>query len=204
MKKHVMAMAVCLALQPVIALGAETMIQPGVKERDNKQWFEIQRGQGASKQLAKSCIPMRTGNPNGVASQGASSKPPPTRGQKPGGVRNDCDPTTDQPARPRLVHTFADKAKLYADPHKNGIQKYSAIDQRGRALKVTAVQNPPNGIVRVPGDAIERGKQRADQQREQWNALVNDAMNDGAKKWLPCVVKAGLFWDAVVWDDSKC
>ena len=44
MNKHAISIAVCLALQPVIALGAETVVKLGVKEQDNKQSFEIQRG----------------------------------------------------------------------------------------------------------------------------------------------------------------
>ena len=34
MNKHAGAMAACLALQPIIALGAETLIQPEVSERN--------------------------------------------------------------------------------------------------------------------------------------------------------------------------
>ena len=190
MNKQLMGIAVCLALQPVIALGAETMIQPGVKEGNSKQSFEIQRARGVPKQLAKSCIPMRPGNPNGVASQEAN---------KPGGVRNDCEPMTQPRAVPdgtRLVHTFPDGARLYANTHNGHIQKYSAIDQRGRALKVEIVQNPPKGMLLGPNDAIRRGNQRADQERERWSVNLDERISAGK-----CVVKVmsidgGIaFWD---------
>jgi len=190
MNKQLMGIAVCLALQPVIALGAETMIQPGVKEGNSKQSFEIQRARGVPKQLAKSCIPMRPGNPNGVASQEAN---------KPGGVRNDCEPMTQPRAVPdgtRLVHTFPDGARLYANTHNGHIQKYFAIDQRGRALKVEIVQNPPKGMLLGPNDAIRRGNQRADQERERWSVNLDERISAGK-----CVVKVmsidgGIaFWD---------
>lgn len=190
MNKQLMGIAVCLALQPVIALGAETMIQPGVKEGNSEQSFEIQRSRGVPKQLAKSCIPMRPGNPNGISSQEAN---------KPGGVRNGCEPMTQPRAVPdgtRLVHTFPDGARLYANTHNGHIQKYSAIDQRGRALKVEIVQNPPKGMLLGPNDAIRRGNQRADQERERWSVNLDERISAGK-----CVVKVmsidgGIaFWD---------
>jgi hypothetical protein len=203
MNKHVMAMAVCLALQPVIALGAETMIQPGVKERDTKQSFEIQRGQGvptkpdrsgsgsAQGNVANGCISFREHNPNGVASQEAN---------KPGGVRNDCDPMTAPPALPdgtRLVHTFPDGTRLYATTRHGGIQKYSAIDQRGRALKVEIVQNPPKGMILGPNDAIERGKQRAGKVPERVQADFNQAETLAAKRCIVKILRAAgdIYWD---------
>lgn len=142
MKIHVMAMAVCLALQPVIALGAQTMVQPGPKERDNM-----------------------------------------TRPRA-------------MPEGSRLVHTFPDGARLYANTRNGDIRKYSAIDQRGRALKVEIVRNPPNGMLIGPNDAIERGKQRADRQRERWSVNLDERIAAGK-----CVVKVmsidgGIaFWD---------
>lgn len=197
MNKHVMACAVCLALQPVVSFGAETMIQPGVKERDSKQSFEIQRGRAVPEHLAKSCIPMRGGNPNGVASQEAN---------RPGSVRNDCEPMTQPRALPdgsRLVHTFPDGARLYATTRNGAIQKYSAVDQRGRALKLTVVQNAPKGMLPVPGDATERGKQRADQERERRRAKFDDAIAEGIERTAAkkCIVKfetvdGGIgYWD---------
>jgi hypothetical protein len=192
MNKHVMAIAVCLALQPVIALGAETMIQPGVKERDNKQSFDTRPAPGRRLgDVAKSCIPMRGGNPDGVASQGASSKPSPTQSQKPDSVRNDCDPATEPRALPdgtRLVHTFPDGARLYANTRNGDIRKYSAIDQRGRALKVEIVQNPPKGMVPTPGDAIERGKQRAEEKHKRFMVRVGEALESGEIVSKGCVV----------------
>jgi hypothetical protein len=172
MNKQVMAIAVCLALQPVVSLGAETMIQPGVKERDSKQSFEIQRDR-VPKQLAKSCIPMRPGNPNGVASQEAN---------KPGGVRNDCEPGTQPRAMPdgsRLVKTFPDGARLYATTRNGDVQKYSAIDQRGRALKVEILQNPPKGMLSGPNNAIDRGKQRAEEQHKRFMEQARAAIESG-------------------------
>jgi hypothetical protein len=193
MNKQVMAIAVCLALQPVVSLGAETMIQPGVKERDSKQSFEIQRGRAVPEHLAKSCIPMRPGNPNGVASQEAN---------KPGSVRNDCEPMTqprETPDGSRLVHTFPDGARLYATNRNGSIQKYSAIDQRGRALKVEIVQNPPKGMILGPNDSIERGEQRAEEVRARRQAAFNVAIDQAAAK--KCIVKIlAADGDILYWD----
>lgn len=186
MNKQVMAVAVCLALHPVIAFGAETMIQPGVKDRDGQRSFEIQRARGVPKQLAKSCIPMHSGNQDNS--------------------RNDCEPMTQPRAMPdgsRLVHTFPDGARLYATTRNGDVQKYSAIDQRGRALKVTIVQNLPKGVVPMPSNAIERGNQRADQERERRRAKLDDAITEGIEQTAAkkCIVKieaagGGIgYWD---------
>jgi hypothetical protein len=86
--------------------------------------------------------------------------------------------------------------RLYAATRHGGIPKYSAFDQRGRALKVEIVQNPPKGMVPGPGEPIERAKQRADQQRERWIVNVDERISAGK-----CVVKVmsidgGIaFWD---------
>ncbi|MGZ9074182.1 MAG: hypothetical protein ACXW13_00230 [Burkholderiaceae bacterium] len=127
------ALAVCLALQPVVALGAETMNaerrqqyrNPSAEAQRYRELPNSGQPESGRKQgdVAKSCIPMRTGNPNGVASQEAN---------RPGGLRNDCEPGTEP---------------------------------RGRAPKVTVAQNPTKGIAPGPGDAIERGKQRAERTR---------------------------------------
>jgi hypothetical protein len=152
----------------------------------------------AGANAAGNCITFRAVDPNAVANDG-SSKPSPTRSQKLGGARNDCEPGTRSRTTPdatRLVHTFPDGTRLYADPHKNGIQKYSAIDQRGRALKVMLVRNPPKGMVPGSGDAIERGKQRAERIYEQRKAMIDDAIAGPG-----CVVKIAasdgsfVFWD---------
>ena len=85
---------------------------------------------------------------------------------------------------------------------RNGdVQKYSAIDQRGRALKV--VQNLPKGVVPMPRNAIERGNQRADQERERRRAKFDDAITEGIEQTAAkkCIVKieaagGGIgYWD---------
>ena len=266
MNNHVIAMAMCLALQPVIALGAETIVKLGVKEQDNNQSFEIQRGasskpdraginarhgvepedraarQNSSQRaadgvrsvvepedrskkitgperrpngsspyvtsslgqsvsgrkqsdVAKSCIPMHPENQNGVV-----------QGQKQDNSRNDCEPMTEPRARPdgsRLVQTFPDGARLYAVSRNGAIQKYSAVDQRGRAIKLTLVQNPPKDIALLPGNAIEYGQQRADQERGRRRAKLDDAINKGIEQTAAkkCIVKfetvdGGIgYWD---------
>ena len=282
MNKHVMVIAVYLALQPVASSGAETMIQPGVKERDNKQSFEIQRDRAVPEHVAKSCIPMRPGNPNGVASQeankpggvrndcepmtqprgrapkvtvaqdstkgvvpgagdaiergkrraestrernkqgcisfsaanpngvanGASSKPPPTQGQKPGSVRNDCEPMTEPRATQdatRLIYTFPDGKKPYADRHEKGIQKHSALDQRGRELKEASVQNASRGVVPMLGDAIEHGNQRAESTRERQRANFEKAIQNAVYgSWDKCLVKLMADDGEVFWHDGGC
>ena len=137
---------------------------------------------GAVSNAAGNCITFRAVNPNGVANDG-SSKSLPTQGRKLGDVSNSCDPMM----RPRatqdaahLVHTFPDGARLYTSTRNGDIHQYSAVDQRGRALKVMLVQNPLKGMVRGLGDASERGKQRADQRHEKWNTLVEEAIARGA------------------------
>jgi hypothetical protein len=136
MNKHVMAIAVCLASQPVVSLGAETMTQPGVKERGSKQSFEIQRDRVVLEHLAKSCIPMRPGNPNGVASQEAN---------KPGGVRNDCEPMTQPRAMPdgsRWVHTFPDSARVPGAVGRDVVSRYNRPDRTPSPIDSTLPVRP--------------------------------------------------------------
>ncbi|MCC7326552.1 MAG: hypothetical protein IT521_07085 [Burkholderiales bacterium] len=59
MNKHAWAMAACLALQPVFALGAKTLIRPDVGERNGNQSYETQRNRRKQADVAKSCIWMR-------------------------------------------------------------------------------------------------------------------------------------------------
>lgn len=158
---------------------------------------------GAVSNAAGNCITFRAVNPNGVANDGAW-KPLPTQGRKPGDVSNSCDsmtrPRATQDAA-RLIHTFPDGTKLYASTRNGDIHKYSAVDQRGRELKVMLVQNSLEGMVPGPGDASERGKQRTDQQREKWNALVEEAIARGASSKKGCVVKVMPYDGSILsWD----
>jgi hypothetical protein len=175
MNKHVMALAVCLALQPMVALGAETMTaerrpqysNPSAEAQRNLELpYSGQRGSGCKQgDVAKNCITFRPVNPNGVASQEAN-----------------------RPDGTQLVHTFPDGERLYAVTNKSGIQKLSAIDQRGRALKVEIVQNPPKDLLIGPNDAIERGnKQRAAEGGGRRQATFSDVDDPTLVK--KCIVK---------------
>lgn len=145
---------------------------------------------------AGSCIPMQSGQ-KGAGAAGTSI----AAGQKRGDVTAGCEPMTrgrkggeaaggciSFRGRAKVVETLPGGVKLLAMEENGVLVGYSAIDGRGKPLKVRVSRDPLPDLRSDPGDRVLQRKQERDERRRKLLERAREALDEDQREEKGCYI----------------
>jgi hypothetical protein len=124
-------------------------------------------------------------------------------GRKQGNVAGSCISYRATPLREgsHVIETFPGGAKLLATVKSGVLVGYSAVDRRGKALKVTVSRNVPKA---TPGEALARGRQRAKETREARERSIEEAAARAQGKGCWVIIAVDIEQAGVITSYRSC